>query len=235
MHVKRQKRVEVEMDARRDVARRAVVVSRELLSPIIPAVPELVIVVPLLDAEERTLTTERRVAFEIRLRETVAMAEQLASCESKAECLKQEYSTRTETVAALPIINACTTCRGRCCLNGRENAFLSAEFLAWRLLNEPELTPDTLISQYMEQIPENSIAESCVYHSAHGCVLPASLRSSTCLEFFCAGLQDHSSAIHSSAPLESVCIAADGDHFRRAGYMTADGHRMEITVPDLKD
>lgn len=233
MEAQRRRELELQQQKRRHTTELATLFARTLVQT--DELPQLVIVVPHLDAEEQPLSDSRRSAFLARLRESVSEATHMAQRPDKADCLNREYASRTEAVASRAVINACSTCRGRCCRNGRDHAFLIAEFLAWRLLNEPDFTPESLFDQYEALIPSQSIVESCVYHSKQGCVLPHSLRGSTCHDFFCTGLLDFPDAIRASENSASVCVAAEGETFIRLGLMTDDGQRTELSLqPSLQ-
>lgn len=230
LHDQKCKARKMEEQARAQITSEAEAIAESVLGPL---APKLVIVVPALNSDEEAISDLRRLQFESGLREAITLAEQLAANPDKADCLNREYSFRSVTAASPTVVNACSTCRGRCCLNGREHAFLIPEFLAWRLLNEPGITPDTMVLQYMDLIPDQSVADSCVYHSRNGCVLPPKLRGSTCHDFFCTSLHDHPDVINSSAHIASACLAADTGRFFRIGYMTAEGTRTETAIPSV--
>ena len=129
----------------------------------------------------------------------------------------------------LVVINACMTCRGACCEHGGDEAYLDAKFLASRLANEPEREPASIVAEYLDQIPEQSIAGSCVFHGQQGCVLSRETRSRTCNEFLCYPLQEHEQK-SDSAVNGSVAVAKHRGKFQRAAWMEPDGSRVEIEL-----
>jgi hypothetical protein len=131
----------------------------------------------------------------------------------------EDRAVRAQT--SLPVINACTTCGGSCCLQAAGHAFLNRDFFAWRLLNEPDTAVQEKIEDYMRRIPEQAYENSCVYHGAKGCVLPREIRSSTCNDFLCTGIVDGvrrdrgrnasiSIAVVDSRGIQRIGIAGDG-------------------------
>ncbi len=131
---------------------------------------------------------------------------------------------------SLPVINACTTCGGSCCLQAAGHAFLTRDFFAWRLLNEPDTTPQEKIEDYMCRIPEQAYENSCVYHGAAGCVLPREIRSSTCNNFLCTGIVDGVRRDRGRNAGTSIAVV-DSRGIQRIGISKEGEERVEITWP----
>jgi hypothetical protein len=84
---------------------------------------------------------------------------------------------------------ACGRCRGRCCRNGGDRAYLDARTLQRVMAEQPARAGETLIDEYLRYVPKRSFAGSCIYHSASGCALPRELRSDTCIRYYCGSLR----------------------------------------------
>lgn len=80
-------------------------------------------------------------------------------------------------VAAPFLGGACAVCGGRCCRHGGERAYLTADTLRRWFAAHPDLQPRAAVAAYVAHLPETSLRDSCVYHTAHGCALPRAMRS----------------------------------------------------------
>lgn len=171
--------------------------------------------------------------FRAHLHKTMQLAEELVADSDSHELLQIEYQNRSvQQQTSLPVINACSTCRGACCLQGKGHAFLVKEFFAWRLLNERSVSPTEMIEDYVSRIPEFVYDNSCVYHGPEGCVLTREVRSSTCNGFLCTGIHDGLRRDQNRNTVSSIAIV-DTDGERRVGIWNADGDRTETELQDL--
>jgi hypothetical protein len=105
---------------------------------------------------------------------------------------------------------ACTLCRGWCCLNGADDAFLDEATLA-RV--PPDLVSKAeLIEMYVERVPDAGYENSCIFHSEKGCTLDRSMRSDVCNSYFCHGLHSFISSIEEAGP--TVVISGELNQMR---------------------
>jgi len=170
----------------------------------------VLVIVPGVDAELVEVPEERIEKLRSHLESRMTAAENEIRNPLNCEALAAMHEDRDEHEAcALPVINACSTCRGQCCTQGGEHAFLNRDFLAWRLLNEPDQTPQSLIDDYITRLPSHALAGSCLYHTTTGCVLPRQIRSSTCNEFVCTGISDARSQWNDQPDMASVAPCVD--------------------------
>ena len=82
---------------------------------------------------------------------------------------------------------ACMLCHGHCCLSGGDHAHLGAEDIRRYRRRHPDAGPGDIRARYLENLPEETVLLSCVYHGAGGCGLPRHLRSTTCNHLICRG------------------------------------------------
>jgi hypothetical protein len=87
------------------------------------------------------------------------------------------------------LAQACGVCRGLCCEQGGEHAFQRPEVVRGYMLRHPGLRPRDVLAMYLDHLPTVSYAGSCVFHTRNGCNLPPDMRSRTCHEYLCEGLQ----------------------------------------------
>ena len=83
---------------------------------------------------------------------------------------------------------ACGTCRGKCCSNGGEHAYITVDTMLGYFEQHPHETLDEVVERYMGLLPDETMEVGCVYQHAKGCSLPRAMRSETCNTFFCESL-----------------------------------------------
>lgn len=102
---------------------------------------------------------------------------------------------------------ACTACRGGCCSNAGDAAFLQDEDIKrWRQRN-PGGTEEQVVEEYLSMLPDEVIDEGCVFQGADGCVMPRSARSDQCHTFYCKSLRNLQEELMESAHGRTVMIA----------------------------
>lgn len=105
---------------------------------------------------------------------------------------------------------ACSLCRGWCCRGGADDGFLDEATLARIPLGVMSAT--SVITTYVERVPDIGYEDSCIFHGSMGCTLDRSLRSDTCNAYFCDGLQAYMRSGNPDGP--TVVIAAEGHDMR---------------------
>lgn len=113
---------------------------------------------------------------------------------------------------------ACSLCRGYCCKGGEEHAYLDHRTMARVRLARPELDARAVIRLYVERVPRQSYAASCIFHGAHGCTLDRSLRSDLCNLYYCNDLGTFVGG--QKATTAVVVVAADGEERRVSPMLT---------------
>lgn len=198
----------------------------------------LLLVVPSADREVETVSEERREALKQHLQQIFQIAAEKYQDEEQRERHRKnyaEYVTKTrETLGGQIVDNGCATCRGYCCKAGEDHGLLDADFILSRMILEPELSPEELMQQYVDHVPETSMAGSCIFHSPTGCTMDRSIRAPICNRFLCDSFTDDRELLEQDPNHPSLAIAMkDGDVlFRRLGVMDRDGSRSET---DLKE
>jgi len=107
---------------------------------------------------------------------------------------------------------ACSLCKGWCCKNGDDQAFLDETTLARVCSARPALDLAAMLRLYIERVPEVGYENSCIFHGKQGCTLDRSLRSDVCNSYFCSGLQGYMKG--SDAVTPTMIIAGVGDQMR---------------------
>lgn len=192
--------------------------------------------VPNCDESLTVLPADRTRKFTEHLKQVLQQATEIVSELRSSSSVLTEYAHRDwegEKPPILPVLNGCTTCRGYCCRNGGDTAFLSAGQIAWQLLSDPTLTIESIEKYYRLQLPEESIDDSCVFHTAQGCSLPRKQRASICNDFHCWELQEVLANHNPGKELPWVSIASTKGTVGRVGIVAPGMERVEVECADL--
>ena len=106
---------------------------------------------------------------------------------------------------------ACSLCKGWCCRNGDDDAFLDDRTLARVRLANPDMTERAILRLYLEHVPPVTYRDSCIFHGKQGCTLDRSLRADVCNTYYCGGLGTY---MKTGAPVPIKVFAGEGDEMR---------------------
>jgi hypothetical protein len=107
---------------------------------------------------------------------------------------------------------ACSLCRGWCCRNGGDDAFLDDQTMARVRRDQPQLGVKALLRIYVARVPVLAYQDSCIFHGKRGCTLDRSLRADICNSYFCRDLGAYVKSGETQAP--TTVIAGKGDTIR---------------------
>ena len=107
---------------------------------------------------------------------------------------------------------ACSLCKGFCCRNGDDDAFLDDRTLARVRLARPGMTERALLRLYLERVPPVAYRDSCIFHGSRGCTPDRSMRADVCNSYFCGGLGTFLKSRDPETP--TVIIAGEGEEMR---------------------
>jgi len=117
-----------------------------------------------------------------------------------------------EGFAARVARTACSLCKGWCCRNGEDHAFLDEGTMARVRCARWELDVRAVLRLYVERVPKVGYEDSCIFHGKQGCTLDRSQRSDVCNSYFCGGLQVYMADGEAATP--TMIIAGVGDKMR---------------------
>ena len=112
---------------------------------------------------------------------------------------------------------ACSLCKGWCCRNGDDDAFLDDRTMARVRLARPEMNERAVLRLYLDLVPSVAYRESCIFHGKRGCTLERSLRADICNVYYCGGLGAYMKA---GAAVPVKVIAGEGDNMRTSPVLT---------------
>ena len=112
---------------------------------------------------------------------------------------------------------ACSLCKGFCCRNGGDDAFLDDRTLTRARLAKPEMNEATLQQLYLDRVPSASYRGSCIFHGRQGCTLDRFMRADVCNRYFCGGLEKYMKSCDPAAP--TMVISGEGDEMRTSSVL----------------
>ncbi|HEX3996905.1 MAG TPA: hypothetical protein VHX39_37535 [Acetobacteraceae bacterium] len=113
---------------------------------------------------------------------------------------------------------ACTLCRGWCCRNGADDAFLDDRTMARAAGDRPDLDAAGLLDLYIGRVPDAAFENSCIFHGKQGCTLTHALRSDVCNAYFCGGLLAFMT--DRDPPTATRIFAGEGDTLRTSSVLS---------------
>ena len=187
-------------------------------------------ILPFNDDRTSPLPLSRRTRHEEHLRQQLSRAHVRRA--SSPDCAAIEAfdpasqpSSPTEIAESRLMLAACASCRGECCRQGGDTAFITDETMLAVLQRFPSLDDDAIIAHYMQHIGDDTMSLGCVYQGDRGCTLAPELRAEVCHSFHCTGLRMMKDKYVEGAPMRAYFV------HRRGGHVTSDRF-VEITVAD---
>lgn len=113
---------------------------------------------------------------------------------------------RFDNIPALQSISdrLCNMCKGGCCAQGKEHAYLSVFSMRRTMDLNPNQTAEEILDDYLAHICTQSIENSCINHSQTGCALPRKMRSDVCNGFYCDPLKAYQKKVETEEKLSMV-------------------------------
>ena len=142
----------------------------------------------------------------------------------KARHLQHFVSPRRQPPTGFHVIvarTACSLCRGHCCRNGGDDAFLDDSALARVRLANPDLSELALMRLYLGRVPDAAYRESCIFHGKQGCTLDRSMRADVCNTYYCGGLTAFLESKVEPGP--TVVLAGEGEKMRMSAILNPRG------------
>ncbi len=129
----------------------------------------------------------------------------------RLECLAVPARSEPIGFPARVARTACALCKGWCCRNGKDDAFLDDATLARVRLANSDKTEHAMLSLYLERVPPAAYQDSCIFHGKNGCTLDRSLRADVCNNYYCGGLGAY---MKIGAAAATRVIAGEGGNMR---------------------
>jgi hypothetical protein len=151
----------------------------------LPASHYPVVVLPAAPHGLELLSHERRQRY----REHLAgiIAEAVAGEDTDAQAVPASTGTAADLIPLAESL--CTLCRGACCSMGGEKAYLNPSTIRRFMRLRPEVAADRVAEEYLDRLPDQTVAGSCINHTATGCSLSREMRADTCNAYYCTSLR----------------------------------------------
>ncbi len=175
------------------------------------------------------LSARRRASHEAHLRACLAEARQAPEIPGAAPAPDAasvpDQQTPLQRAETQLLLTACATCRGKCCREGGDHAFLSAESMIAYLQRFPAADDDAVVAHHLRHIGETTMTHGCVYQGLRGCTLAAELRADICHRFHCTGLLMLKGQFAAGEPVRAYLV-------HRRGERLSGGRFVEIATTD---
>ncbi len=171
------------------------------------------------DDRPSRLPVRRRAQHAAHLRRCLAEARASLAAQSPAEPRAspvpgEPQRTAREHAEAAVLLAGCAACRGRCCRQAKDHAFISADQMMVLLQRNPGVTDDAIVARYLSHAGEVTLTHGCVYQSQQGCTLDPALRADICHRFLCNGLTTLQRAIREGEPIRAYIVHRRGEELR---------------------
>ena len=184
----------------------------------------------------RNLPEKRRRMFCDRLKQLIdqAAAEPLSPTHLTEDYIMQtKRDAQTQDTELRSILNnACTICRGSCCIHGEDHAYLKIDNLLRYMHQHPELQQQQVFDEYLSCLTKKTYKDSCVYHTEIGCALPCYMRSESCSSFVCDGLVEIEKHAIDTKSTRFFIAAMEGENVLRSAFIEGNqiqGHNMYVS------
>lgn len=143
---------------------------------------------------------------------------------------RRQEPTPPETRAERAVLgNACAVCRGYCCQDGGDHAYLSADTIRRYRAEHPGADREVILAAYRSHVPEVSYEGSCIYHTETGCALPDEMRSDVARAFYCEELARFREELQRSRTRRGFAVAVRSGEILRGAIIDETGTRYPET------
>ena len=213
--LQQQKQLQMRETARRR-REQALAICKRLTAELMVAAPDRFVPVPLPCQQRplRPLPASRQALFREHIERVVREACAVQTEPDAADAADAHEPDAMPDERQRALWSACGVCRGSCCSQGREHAFLDIAAIRRYCTRHPQATADEICRDYLMRLEDPTFEGSCVYHREHGCALPRHLRSDTCNGFECTDLIELRRTWHTSGDALFL-VALEGDNAAR--------------------
>jgi hypothetical protein len=131
------------------------------------------------------------------------------------------------------LAQGCATCRGDCCQQGADHAFIFVETICRYMTQHPGQRPRHVLESYLSHIGSKSYQNACLYQGPEGCCLPRDMRSRICNDYLCAGLIRLLGETRDQPNPRAFVVSSVGGQIRGAALIHSEGRRVseDIGIP----
>jgi len=150
----------------------------------------------------------------------------------------QQQDAMFEAQPALKALSTtlCTLCKGGCCPEGGDHAFIKTITIWRRIEADPSLTAEQILQEYLAYIPAQTISGGCINQTPSGCALPRGIRSDVCNSFFCVTLRNLQKQCQTQPPRHLFVVLRSNHNWNRyeaeAANPVVATHLIDVTQLD---
>ncbi len=183
--------------------------------------------IPAFEAQVVNLPERRKRAFRDQL--TRVISEAMSQPASPPAPDQPDPSASSELGPVLG--RACASCKGHCCRNGGDHAYIKPDTIRRYLAEHPGQRPRQVLDAYLSRLGNRTYEKSCIFHGTDGCALPRELRSDTCNRHFCDGLRAFQRQHDPSGPVRGFFLSVSGRTVKAAIFADRESSRP-VPSPD---
>ena len=173
-------------------------------------------ILPSNDRRVANLPEKRVRGFRDRLMRVISEAVVSDREDNSSDSIEKEEADASQVNI---LSQACATCRGHCCSQGADHAFINVETIHRYQRMHPRQRPRDILQVYLSCLGKKTYRDSCVYHTAEGCGLPRHMRSQLCNDFFCRGLNQLVSQLGERSNQRVFAVACSEQSTVRGGMI----------------
>ena len=126
--------------------------------------------------------------------------------------------------------HVCGICRGGCCVQGDDSAYITPRTVRRFMDANPTLSPADVLAAYLDRLAPETVTNSCINQGPTGCVLPRQQRSDTCNGYYCDELKEWHAAPTAQRCQELLVVKRARTDWR--GYPDDPNHVVQVAHVD---
>ena len=188
---------------------------------------------------------ERMEKYRTHLRSIIREAAKYSSASELTDGIelkkKKKCLATNRILAANPDLHCicnqmCSLCKGGCCTEGREHAYITVTTIRCFMDARPTLSEQEVFDAYMSRIESKMIENSCVNHGKNGCVLAREMRSDACNGFYCDDIKTYHREFFDSNQVVEPIITVQRSHTFWNRWAADSSHEIvAVNIVDAHD
>lgn len=187
-------------------------------------------VIPAFTAGLVNLPERRRRTFRDHLTALIAQAVAPASPPIPDRAEGQPVVAEAPPAVRAVMGMACACCKGACCKDGADHAYLTVDTIRRYRAAHPEQRPRDTLAAYLDRVGPRSYEGSCIFHRGDGCALSRDMRADLCNRHYCKALLEFQRTAPTGGPIRAFFVAADAGVVRAAALVHEN--QMLTVVPE---
>lgn len=177
-------------------------------------------VIPAFAAKPVNLPERRRRNFRDHLMTLIAQATAAPASPPIPDRAEGQTAAAEAPPAARAVMGmACACCKGACCKDGADHAYLTVDTIRRYRSAHPEQRPRDTLAAYLDRVGHRTCEGSCIFHRSDGCALSRDMRADLCNRHYCKALLEFQRTLPAEGPIRAFFVAADFGVVRAAALV----------------